>query len=168
MIRQLSQFLRSDSPTLISQSFPLQILCSFKVETSSQTFEAIQKGLFFSSFIKRNKCNRRHSSLTSFFFFPETYKLLELTELSFQNVLFTADNSPKVSRVTLPFTQDIIYAVSGCKRKTLRYLLLPRKIKILTNNTERVNLICKLKHGVSYTLLLILKCRKRHILKRIR
>ena len=87
---------------------------------------------------------------------PETYQLPKLTELFFKSILtgnFTADNSARVARLTLSFAQDIIYAVSFGKIKTPKCLLLPHTIKTLTNNTELVNLICKLGHGASYTLI---------------
>ena len=66
---------------------------------------------------------------------------------------FTNENSPRVSWFMLSYSQDIIYAVSCGKIKTLKYLLLPHTIKKLKNYTELVNFIRKLGHGASYTVI---------------
>ena len=79
-----------------------------------------------------------------------------MTELFFKNILtgsFTNENSPRVSRFMLSYSQDIIYAVSCCKIKTPKYLILSQTIKKLKNYTELVNFICKLGHGASYTVI---------------
>ena len=53
----------------------------------------------------------------------------------------------------LSYSQDIIYAVSCCKIKTPKYLILSQTIKKLKNYTELLNFICKLGHGASYTVI---------------
>ena len=86
----------------------------------------------------------------------ETYELPKLTELFFRNILtgkFTTNNSARVTRLTLSFAQDIIYAVSCGRIKTPKCILLPHVIKTLTNNTDLINLICRMGHGASYTLI---------------
>ena len=66
---------------------------------------------------------------------------------------FTETSSKRVDRLTLSFAQDLIYAVSRGRIKTPKCFLLPHTIKTLTNNTEILNLICRLGHGASYTLI---------------
>ena len=66
---------------------------------------------------------------------------------------FTNENSPRVSRFMLSYSQDIIYAVSCGKIKTLKYLLLPHTIKKLKNYTELVKFLRKLGHGAFYTVI---------------
>ena len=65
----------------------------------------------------------------------------------------SVENSTRVSLLTRSFAQDIIYAVSCGKIKTPKCLLLHHLIETLTNNTELENLICKLGHGASYTVI---------------
>ena len=49
--------------------------------------------------------------------------------------------------------QDIVYNLNGGRVKTPKSVLLPSIIKTLTNNTEIINLINRLGHGVSYSIL---------------
>ena len=49
--------------------------------------------------------------------------------------------------------QDIVSNLNGRRVKILKSLLLPSVIKTLTNNTEIINIINHLGHGVSYSIL---------------
>ena len=61
---------------------------------------------------------------------------------------------PKGESLKLSFTQNIVYAVTNGRIKTPKNILHPTLIKSLTNNTEIINVINKLGHGVSYTFLM--------------
>ena len=49
--------------------------------------------------------------------------------------------------------QDIVYIATNGRVKTPKSLLLPGVIKMLTNNTEVINILNSLVHGVSYSIL---------------
>ena len=49
--------------------------------------------------------------------------------------------------------QDIVYSVTEGKVKTPKSVLLPTVVKQLTDNTEIINTLNKLGHGVSYSIL---------------
>ena len=57
--------------------------------------------------------------------------------------------------VTIKYSmaQDIVYNMNGGKVKTPKSVLLPSVIKTLTNNTEIINIINRLGHGVLYSIL---------------
>lgn len=63
------------------------------------------------------------------------------------------DLSSRAFRLKYSFAQDIIYAVSNGQIKTPKSILFPYCIKSLTNNTELVNISCKLGHGMSYSMI---------------
>ena len=56
--------------------------------------------------------------------------------------------------VKLSLAQDIVFAVTSGRIKTPKNVLLPTMVKSLTNNTEIINILNKLGHGISYTLLM--------------
>ena len=49
--------------------------------------------------------------------------------------------------------QDIVYIATNGRVKTPKSLLLPSVTKTLTNNTEVINILNSLVHGVSYSIL---------------
>ena len=49
--------------------------------------------------------------------------------------------------------QDIVYIATNGRVKTPKSLLLPGVIKMLTNNTEVINILNSLVHGVSHSIL---------------
>ena len=57
------------------------------------------------------------------------------------------------ARLRHSLAQDIVYIVNGGRIKTPKSVLLPSVIKTLTNNTEIINIINRLGHGVSYSIL---------------
>ena len=59
----------------------------------------------------------------------------------------------KVERLKQSFTQDLVYAITNGWVKTPKSVLYPYHIKSLTNNTELINITCRLGHGISYFLL---------------
>ena len=59
----------------------------------------------------------------------------------------------KSERLKQLFTQDLVYAITNGRVKTLKSVLYPYHIKPLTNNTELINITCRLGHGISYFLL---------------
>ena len=75
----------------------------------------------------------------------------------FLNVLFSGKiidvESMKMSRLRASIGQDIVYNVTNGKVRTPKSILFPYNIKMLTNNTELINMTNKLGHGISYTLL---------------
>ena len=61
--------------------------------------------------------------------------------------------SGRIARLKLSFAQDIVYAVTEGKIKTPKSILLSSTIKTLTNNTELINIVNRLGHGISYSIL---------------
>ena len=61
--------------------------------------------------------------------------------------------SSRQARLKHSVAQDIVYIVSNGKVKTPKILLLPSIIKQLTTNTEIINIVHRLDHSVSYSIL---------------
>ena len=61
--------------------------------------------------------------------------------------------SSRQARLKHSIAQDIVYIVSNGKVKTPKSLLLPSIIKQLTNNSEMINIVHRLGHSVSYSIL---------------
>ena len=61
--------------------------------------------------------------------------------------------SSRNTTINYSMGQDIVYNLNGGRVKTPKSVLLPSIIKTLTNNTEIINLINRLRHGVSYSIL---------------
>ena len=61
--------------------------------------------------------------------------------------------SSRHARLRHSLTQDIVYIVTKGRIKTPKSVLLPNIIKQLMNNTELINTIHRLDHGVSYSIL---------------
>ena len=57
------------------------------------------------------------------------------------------------ARIRLSLAQDIVYNVTERRVKTPKSVLLPTVVNQLTNNTEIINTLNKLGHGVSYSIL---------------
>ena len=57
-------------------------------------------------------------------------------------------------QLKIPILQDLVYNVTRRCVKTPKSVLLPRIVKNLTNNTELINILNKLGHGICYTLLM--------------
>ena len=51
------------------------------------------------------------------------------------------------------FIQDLVYGITNGRVKTPKSVLYPYHIKSLTNNSELINITCRLGHGISYFLL---------------
>ena len=62
-----------------------------------------------------------------------------------------APNNDKTERIISLLSQDLFYAVHQGKKLTPKSILLLLLMKSLTNNTELINTISRLGHGVSYT-----------------
>ena len=61
------------------------------------------------------------------------------------------------SRLKYSFAQELIHSVTNGGVKTPKSILLPTMVKALTNNTELINILNKLGHGVSYSVLMELQ-----------
>ena len=87
---------------------------------------------------------------------PERFQIPGILDLMLNTLLQNEDGilQPKGETIKLSFAQDIVYAVTKGRVKTPKSILLPTIIKSLTNNTEIVNVVNRLGHGVSYTLLM--------------
>ena len=71
--------------------------------------------------------------------------------------ILLCDNKPisrRVSRLKYNFAQDLIYAASNGRIKPAKSILHPSIVKALTNNTERIRILNKFGHGMSYSLLM--------------
>lgn len=63
----------------------------------------------------------------------------------------TKTQTQKIAALVQSFNQDIIYAVTGGQHKTPKHILLTYAVKTLTGNTELIQTLNKLGHGVSYS-----------------
>ena len=61
--------------------------------------------------------------------------------------------SSRNTTIKYSMTHDIVYNLNGGRVKTPKSMLLPSVIKTLTNNTEIINIINRLGHGLSYSIL---------------
>lgn len=89
---------------------------------------------------------------------PDQFKIPEGLE-TFLSVLYFGDNrekelNPRKARFKFSIGQDLVYTVTDGRVKTPKSILFPCAVKTLTNNTELVNIVNRLGHGVSYTLLM--------------
>ena len=79
-------------------------------------------------------------------------KLLDLL----YTVLYNGEKKSRTNkseRLKQSFTQDLVYAITNGRVKTPNSVLYPYHIKSLTNNTELINIACRLGHGIFYSLL---------------
>ena len=60
----------------------------------------------------------------------------------------------------LSIMQDLVYNVTRGRVKTPKSVRLPSIVKNLTNNTELINILNKLCHGICYTLLMGIQTEK--------
>ena len=61
--------------------------------------------------------------------------------------------SSRNATIKYSMAQDIVYNLNGERVKTPKSMLLPSVIKTLTNNTEIINIMNRLRHRVSYSIL---------------
>ena len=90
-------------------------------------------------------------------FQPENFKMPKMSG-EFLTTLITARDSDdqmssRQARLRHSIAQDIACIVSNGKVKTPKSLLLPSIIKQLTNNTEIINIVHRLGHSISYSVL---------------
>ena len=88
---------------------------------------------------------------------PENFKMPKMPG-EFLTTLITGKDcndqmSSRQARLKHSVAQDIVYIVSNGKVKTPKILLLPSIIKQLTTNTEIINIVQRLGHSVSYSIL---------------
>ena len=84
------------------------------------------------------------------FCMPRTLELFLTTLLQNRKGLLVE----KSEIVKNSIAQDIVYAVTNGRVKTPKSILLPTMVKSLTNNTEIIDVLNKLGHGISYTSLM--------------
>ena len=87
--------------------------------------------------------------------YPDKFEIPELLD-RFLSVLLGDGKScsNRQSRLKYSFAQDLIYSITNGRVKTPKSFLLPTMVKTLTNNTEIINILNKLGHGVSYSALI--------------
>ena len=92
---------------------------------------------------------------------PPKHKIFPLINLKFQRglkrfsmffilVATKKELNPRTPRFRFSLVQDLIYNVSEGRVKIPKSISFPCTIKNLTNNTELVNVVNRLGHGVSY------------------
>ena len=88
---------------------------------------------------------------------PENFKMPKMLGEFLTTVITGKDCNDQMrsrqTRLKHSIAQDIVYIVSDGKVKTPKSLLLPSIIKELTNNTEIINIVHRLDHSVSYSIL---------------
>ena len=65
----------------------------------------------------------------------------------------TEIDSTRFYRIKMSLGQDVVYNVSNGRIRTPKSVLFPYNIKMLTNNTELINMVNRLGHGIFYSLL---------------
>ena len=59
--------------------------------------------------------------------------------------------SSKVQRLVNSFGQDLVFGVTGGRKKPPKHILLPYTVKTLTNNVELIQILNRCGHGVAYS-----------------
>ena len=59
--------------------------------------------------------------------------------------------SSKVQRLVNSFGQDMVFGVTGGRKKPPKHILLPYAVKTLTNNVELIQILNRCGHGVAYS-----------------
>ena len=86
---------------------------------------------------------------------PEKFVLPNKLNLIVKYLLNDKDEqSSRTDRLRYSLGQDIIYAATKGRVRTPKSILLSSMVKTLTNNTELINILNRLGHGVSYSLLM--------------
>ena len=80
---------------------------------------------------------------------PEKFQIPQSLDLLLKTVM-----SSRPARLRFSIAQDIIYTTTEGRIKTPKSILLPTMVKTLTNSTELINILNRLGHGVSYSLLM--------------
>ena len=93
--------------------------------------------------------------------YPEKFKISESLDM-FLSVLIGEGKScsNRQYRLKYSFAQELIYSVTNGRVKTPKSILLPTMVKTyntMANNTELINILNKLGHGVSYSVLMELQ-----------
>ena len=86
----------------------------------------------------------------------ESFKIPERLNCFLQKLLYgkyTDTDSPRVSRLILSFSQDLIYPMTRGKIETPKGILFPYVIKSLTNKTALINITYINDHEISRTIL---------------
>ena len=88
---------------------------------------------------------------------PEKFQMPKILGQFLTSLITGQENgehmSSRSARLRLSLAQDIVYIITEGRVKTPKSVLLPSVIKQLTNNTEIINTINRLGHGVSYSIL---------------
>ena len=88
---------------------------------------------------------------------PENFKMLKMLGEFLATLITRKDCNDQMSsrqaRLKHSIAQDIVYIVSNGKVKTPKSLLLPSIIEQLKNNTEIINIVHRLDHSFSYSIL---------------
>ena len=87
---------------------------------------------------------------------PEKFVLPRNLDRFLTNLFAAKEDQNLSSRnATIKYSigQDIIYNLTSGRVKTPKSVLLPSVIKTLTNNTEIINILNRLGHGISYSIL---------------
>ena len=85
----------------------------------------------------------------------ENFHCRKLLDLLY-TVLYNGEKKSRTNKSELlkqSFTQNLVYAIINGRVKTPKSVLYPYHIKSLTNNTELINITCRLGHGIIYSLL---------------
>ena len=86
---------------------------------------------------------------------PEKFTLPNKLNLMIKSLLNYKDEQPsRTDRLRYSLGQDIIYAATKGRVRSSKNILVPSMVKTHTNNTELINILNRLGHGVSYSLLM--------------
>ena len=88
---------------------------------------------------------------------PEKFEMLPKLGQFLTCLMTGQENEEQINNrsatIRLSLAQDIVYNVTERRVKTPKSVLLPTVVNQLTNNTEIINTLNKLGHGVSYSIL---------------
>ena len=80
---------------------------------------------------------------------------------TFLNVILSVKlaeiDSTRLQRIKMSLCQDLEYNASNGRISTPKSVLFPYNIKMLTNNTELINMVNRKRHGICYSLLEVME-----------
>ena len=82
---------------------------------------------------------------------PDEVRLFLATLLTRNSKYPEEPCSSKVQCLVNSFGQDIVFGVTGSRKKPPNHILLPYAVKTLTNNVELIQILNRYGHGVAYS-----------------
>ena len=100
---------------------------------------------------KRDVVPPKPSQLTEEINLPDEVRVCLATLLTGNSKYPEEPCSSKVQCLVNSFGQDMVFGVTGGRKKPPKHVLLPYAVKTLTNNVELIQILNRCGHGVAYS-----------------